>query len=161
MRHNPTNKLTTSHVACVLRCQATVERSSVDPALKLVQSRKARYVTFHIPPPASPTAPLQIVHDATGDRSHTYRDFARSLNDQHPRFCCYDFEYVSADGRPTSALYCLYWMPQSANQQERILYSSGKNNFVNHLQGYKHFTAEEKDEVKEILEKEQTIKKAE
>jgi len=140
---------------------ATVDKSSVDPALKLVQTRKARYVTFHIPPPASPSAPLIITHDSTGDRSTSYRDLTRSLSDQHPRFCCYDYEYVSADGRPTSALYCIYWMPQQVNQQERILYSSGKNNFVTYLTGYKHFTAEEKDEVKEILENEVHIKKAE
>ena len=146
---------------CFSSAQATVDKSSVDPAQKQVQTRQARYVTFHIPPPASPTAPLLISHDSTGDRSTTYRDFARSLNDQHPRFCCYDFEYVSADGRPTSALYCIYWMPQQVNQQERILYSSGKSNFVSHLSGYKHFTAEDKDEVKEILEKEVIIKKAE
>ena len=131
----------------------------MDAALKLVQTRKARYVTFQIPPPASPTAPLLITHDATGDRSTSYRDLCRSLSDQHPRFCCYDYEYVSSDGRPTSALYCIYWMPQQVNQQERILYSSGKTNFVNHLQGYKHFTAEEKDEVKEVLDQEVPINK--
>ena len=131
----------------------------MDPALKLVQSRKARYATFHIPPPASPTAPLLVSHDATGDRSTSYRDLARSLSEQHPRFICYDYEYVSTDGRPTSALYCLYWMPQSVNQQERILYSSAKNNFVNALHGYKHFTAEDKDELKELLEKEAPIKR--
>ena len=138
-----------------------MDKSSVDPALKSVQSRRARYATFHIPPPTSPTAPLVIVHDLTGDRSTTYRDLCRALSDQHPRFIAYDYEYVSADGRPTSALYCLYWMPQQVNQQERILYSSAKNNFVNFLTGYKHFTAEEKDEVKEVLEKEVHIKKAE
>ena len=140
-----------------------MDKASVEAALKLVQSRKARFVTFQIPPPATPTSPLIITHDATGDRSTSYRDLCRKLSDNHPRFCCYDYEYISADGRPTSSLYCIYWMPQQVNQQERILYSSGKNNFVNFLSGYKHFTAEEKDEVKEILEKEAPIvvKKAE
>ena len=67
------------------------------------------------------------------------------------------------DSPPTSNPVCSSTMCVcvQVNQQERILYSSGKNNFVNHLAGYKHFTAEEKDEITEILEKEVMIEKKE
>ena len=136
-----------------------MDKASVDPALKAVQMRKARYAIFRVAPPESSSSSLSIVLERQSERSATYRDLLRELKDNAPRFVTYDYEYSSADGRPTSALYCLYWMPQQVNQQERILYSSGKANFVAYLNGYKHFTAEEKDELKEILEKEQLIAK--
>ena len=130
----------------------------MDPALKNVQMRRARYALFKVTS-SSPSSPLTIVLDKEGARASTYRDFLRDLKDNAPRFAVYDYEYQSPDGRPTSSLYCLYWMPQQVNQQERIVYSSAKNNFVQHLTGYKHFTAEEKDEVKELLEAEVLIEK--
>jgi len=135
---------------------ATVDRASVDPALKAVQTRKARYATFKV---VDNNNQLLINTDKISERSVNYKDFLRDLKDNQPRFCIYDYEYLSNDQRPTSALYCIYWIPQNCNQQERILYSSGKSNFVTYLNGYKNFTCEDKDEVKEILEKEVAIKK--
>lgn len=63
--------------------------------------------------------------------------FLKSLSDSKCAFSVYDYEYKTADGRITSSLYSIYWMPENTNQNDRIIYSSAKGNFTNELSGYK------------------------
>jgi len=131
---------------------AQVNRDSVDPAIKAVQTRKCRYATFKL------NAETMLIElDKQSARSASYKDFVKDLKDNLPRFCLYDYEYLSPDGRRTSSLYCISWMPESVNQKDRILYSSAKNNFIGLLQGYNFFSCETKDEVREKLENESFI----
>ncbi len=45
-------------------------------------------------------------------------------------------------------------VPHNVNQNERILYSTGKANFVHCLEGFKLHSCEDKEEVEELLEDE-------
>jgi len=71
----------------------------------------------------------------------------------------HDYEFKTADGRASSALYFFYWVPSNANDKERILYSSAKSNIVAALSGYKQFNVEEQEEIEDILKEEVQIGK--
>jgi hypothetical protein len=80
--------------------------------------------------------------------------FFKDLVDTQPRFTIYDYEFKTDDGRSTSTLYFIYWVPQNSNQTEKILISSAKSNFLACLEGFKNVTAEKKKAVQELLENE-------
>lgn len=136
---------------------ASVDRAAVDPAIKAVQTRKARYATFKITGAQDSTSQILVTLDKLSDRDATYKSFMKDLKDNAARFTIYDLEFKSPDGRPTSALWSISWMPENCNQKERILYSSAKNNFVSILNGFKQATCEEKDQVRELLSSESFI----
>jgi hypothetical protein len=52
-------------------------------------------------------------------------------------------EFKTDDGRATSTLYFLYWVPQNSNQVDKILISSAKTNFVACLEGFKAVSLEQ------------------
>src|SRR5438128_1534471 len=106
---------------------ASVDKETVEKALKAVQLRKARYALFRVNNTAEK---MEIVLDKQSERKCNYKDFLADLRDDTPRYCVYDYEFKSADGRPTSALYFFYFVPENVNQNDRILYSTGKSNFV-------------------------------
>jgi len=128
---------------------ASLDKANVDSALKQVQMRKARYVTFKV---ESTDDKIQVVVDKISARNVTYKDFLKEFKDNKPLYASYDYEFKSADGRTTSALYFFAWMPANCNTNDRILYSSVKSNIVNALSGYKLFACEEEEELEEILQ---------
>jgi len=135
---------------------AAVNKSEVDAGIRAVKLRKARYALFKVN--NQPDQPLEIVLDKQGEKKATKSDFLKDLSETQPRFAIYDYEYKTDDGRLTSTLYFIYWVPQNTNQVEKILVSSAKSNFTACLEGFKAVTAEDKETVEELLENEAASK---
>lgn len=136
---------------------AQVDRPLVDPAVKSVQTRKARYALFKIVNESSNQSTILVTVDKVSAREANYRDLLKDLKENSARFALYDYEFLSVDNRPTSSLISISWMPENVNQKERILYSSAKSNFVAILSGFKQETCENKDEIKQLLSNESFI----
>lgn len=132
---------------------AQIDTESVNAALKAVKLRKARYATFKIKNEAG--SPIQVTTDKLGERKTNKDDFFKDLPDTQPRFTVYDYEFKTADGRATSTLYFIYWVPQNSNQMDKILFSTSKTSFVQILDGFQHKTCEKMKQVQELLEKEE------
>lgn len=131
---------------------ASVNQDSVQGGIKAVKTRKSRYALFKVV--NAPGQPLEIVLDKQAERTATKQEFFKDLSETQPRFAIYDYEYKTDDGRATSTLYFIYWVPQNSNQVEKILVSSAKQNFAACLDGFKAVSAEKKKQVQELLENE-------
>jgi len=131
---------------------ATVDKKDVEDTIKKLRFRKARWVSFKIRNEAD--RPLEIVSDKTSPRNHTFKDFVKDVSDMKCSYYLYDKEFKTPDGRITSSLHFIYWVPPNCNQNDRILYSSGKPNLMQVLEGFKIHNFSEKDEIEELLQDE-------
>jgi len=67
-----------------------------------------------------------IVVASSGQRSATYEDFCKDLPESDPRYGLIDLEFKTNDGRPTSKLVFISWIPDSSTIRQKMLYSSSK-----------------------------------
>jgi cofilin len=76
-----------------------------------------------------------IVIASSGERSATYEDFCKDLPENEPRYGLIDLEFETKDGRPTSKLIFISWVPDTASVREKMLYSSSKESIKAVLNG--------------------------
>ncbi len=92
------------------------------------QFKKTRFIIFKI-------SNLKIFPALISHRNKNYTDLLDELTDTSPAFICYDYEYMSKDGRPIDKMYCIYWKPENTSQSARIVYSQALHNFRTSLSG--------------------------
>jgi len=76
-----------------------------------------------------------IIVASSGERSATYEDFCKDLPESEPRYGLIDLEFKTKDGRPTSKLVFISWIPDSSSIREKMLYSSSKESMKAALNG--------------------------
>ena len=76
-----------------------------------------------------------IVIASSGERSATYADFVKDLPENEPRYGLIDLDFETKDGRPTSKLVFISWVPDTASVREKMLYSSSKESIKAALNG--------------------------
>jgi hypothetical protein len=93
---------------------------------KAVRSKnKLQYIIFKIDG-------LKIVVDSKGAKGKTFDDFVRALPDAQCRYAVFDKEFTSGDGRSTSKMYFLTWMPQVCKQKMKMSYTTERPRCVSH-----------------------------
>jgi len=90
--------------------------------------RKHRYIIFNI-------GDEEIVVESTGARSEGLEDFKRALPFTDCRYAVYDHEYTTPDGRKTSKLWFLSWLPNNSTPYTKMAYTSSKGKLRDRLPG--------------------------
>jgi hypothetical protein len=79
-------------------------------------------------------------------------ELCAALSDREPRYIAYDHEFKTHDGRTTSKIYFIYWIPHNANQEICVLYTNSLNEVRNDLTGIAHnYTYKTHSELNELL----------
>lgn len=92
-------------------------------------SKTVRFYTYQI------VNKKKIEVDVTGPRDATYDDFVKSLPENEARYGLIDLEFKSKDGRDTSKLVFIAWVPDSGSPMQKMLYSSSKEAIKTALPG--------------------------
>ncbi|KAJ0410393.1 hypothetical protein P43SY_002725 [Pythium insidiosum] len=141
--------LKTAGVSKYARHQEDVSVSAITPAAdvtaefkQLKMRRKSRFVLFRI-------EGAEIVVDSTGPPTATFRDFLGALPDLECRYAVYDHEFVTPDGRKSSKLFFVTWIPQSSNPNFKMAYTHAKPSIRAVCEGCIDLNAVMKTEIEE------------
>lgn len=83
-------------------------------------NKKFRYYTYVI------ENKKLIKVDKVGERNATYEEFCAQLPENEPRYGVIDLDFETKDGRPTSKLIFISWVPDTGGIRDKMLYSSSK-----------------------------------
>lgn len=94
-------------------------------AFSKLRHKKLRYVTYRIR--SGPKSKL-IAQDKIGERDSTFTDFLKDLPKNVPRYCVFDFSYLTGVGQEhRDRMMFIYWCPfSSASLETKTLYSASK-----------------------------------
>jgi cofilin len=112
----------------------TVEVSSrLNPECKEVFKqlkirRKGRYILFKL-------GDNEIEVDKIGDRNETYETFKKALPYSECRYCIFDQDYKTNDGRPASKLWFINWFPDNSTTYHKMAYTSAKPTLYDQIEG--------------------------
>ena len=73
--------------------------------------------------------------ESAGDISKSYDDFMGALPPNEPRYGVVDLEFVTDDGRPTSKLVFMSWVPDTSRVKAKMLYAGSKDALKKSLVG--------------------------
>mmetsp|Transcript_519 Transcript_519/g.1490 ORF Transcript_519/g.1490 Transcript_519/m.1490 type:complete len:144 (-) Transcript_519:155-586(-) len=93
-----------------------------------VDGKKLRYMTYKI-------EDSKIVVAGVGEKSKTYEDFCDDLEDDKCLYAAIDLEFKTTDGRPTSKLIMLTWVPDTGKIRDKMMYSGSKEALKTSLNG--------------------------
>ncbi|DAZ99656.1 TPA: hypothetical protein N0F65_001893 [Lagenidium giganteum] len=118
--------LKTAGVAASIRHQEDVPTNAIVPSddvaaefKQLKMRRKYRYVLFRI-------EGASIIVDSTGPPTATLAQFSAALPDADCRYAVYEHDVLTADGRKTSKLYFVTWIPQNSHPGLKMAYTHAK-----------------------------------
>mmetsp|Transcript_7918 Transcript_7918/g.14368 ORF Transcript_7918/g.14368 Transcript_7918/m.14368 type:complete len:171 (-) Transcript_7918:71-583(-) len=83
--------------------------------------RKHKFIIFKID-----TETEEIVVETTGAKKATLEEFKAALPYTECRYCVYEHEYKTHDGRPTDKLFFMSWMPNNATPYGKMAYAEAK-----------------------------------
>lgn len=98
-------------------------------SFKLNEGEKLRYYIYKIENKST------IVIDGKGDKSKTYDDFCGALPENESRYGLVDVSFTTNDGRATSKLVLITWIPDTASIRDKMLYSGSKESLKTALAG--------------------------
>lgn len=104
--------------------------------------RKHRYIVYKIDGESE-----AIVIEKASPRNETFEDLKMAVPATDCRYVVYDYEYTTNDGRPTSKLFFLAWMPSNATPYAKMAYTTAKGSLRDLLDGVEDVTAKSKDEI--------------
>ena len=109
--------------------------------------RKYRFIVFYI----SDEDEIDVEHLA--EPSQTMEDLQACLPFSDCRYAVYDHEYTTFDGRKTSKLLFITWLPLNSTSHAKMAYTSGKGVFKesNYLQGVEDVNAITFDDVRQAV----------
>lgn len=68
----------------------------------------------------------KIIIDTVGSAGKTYDDFVSELPENEPRYGVVDIKFETDDGRETSKLVMISWVPDTAKIKMKMLYAGSK-----------------------------------
>ncbi|GAB9463638.1 Actin depolymerizing factor [Globisporangium polare] len=141
----------TAGVPKYIRHQDDVPTNAITPTpevsaefKQLKMRRKYRFVFFKIDG-------AQILVDATGPPTATYADFVNALPDSDCRYAVYDHEFMTADGRKSSKLFFVTWIPHNSNPQFKMAYTHAKSTIRAVCDGALDVNANTKKEIEQSM----------
>ncbi|CAH0488126.1 unnamed protein product [Peronospora farinosa] len=137
----------TAGVAQYIRHQDDVPANAITPTdavmdefKQLKMRRKYRYILFRIEAD-------KVIVDTTASSSATFADFNASLPDSDCRYAVYDHEFVTADGRKSSKLFFVTWIPQNSHPGFKMAYTHAKSAIQSVCEGCFEVSAVMKKEI--------------
>eukprot|EP01038_Epipyxis_sp_PR26KG_P009192 gene9192-12397_t len=100
----------------------SISEECVEKFQELKLRRKHRYIVYRI-------GESGIEVERLGGRKESYEEFKSSLPYTDCRYCIYDQDYKTSDGRPASKLWFICWFPENSNTYNKMAYTSAKANF--------------------------------
>lgn len=73
--------------------------------------------------------------ETVGGRKTTYEEMKRDLPFAECRWCVYDQDLKTADGRLTSKLWFISWFPHGSSTHSKMAYASAKGKFRESIEG--------------------------
>ncbi len=67
-----------------------------------------------------------IIIDKVGEAGKSYDDFVAELPEHEPRYGVVDIKFETADGRDTSKLVLISWVPDTAKIKMKMMYAGSK-----------------------------------
>eukprot|EP01083_Nonionella_stella_P090599 253088_1 len=77
----------------------------------------------------------KIVVDTVGKAGEGYDDFVANLPEDVPRYAVVDIEVETPDGRETSKLVFMTWVPDTCKIRSKMMYAGSKDNLKVCLSG--------------------------
>ncbi len=77
----------------------------------------------------------QIIIDKVGEKGKNYDDFVAELPETDCRYAALDIAFETDDGRETSKLVLLSWIPDTAKMRPKMLYAGSKETLKATLDG--------------------------
>ena len=102
--------------------------------------RKHRFLILHI-------TDIDINIDIIGERNKTFEDMTSLLPFTSCRYIIYDHEYETTDGRKTSKLWFINWMPSNSTPYNKMAFASAKSKIRDQLEGVFDAQATNIDEI--------------
>eukprot|EP01041_Mallomonas_annulata_P002134 gene2134-4164_t len=96
------------------------ECATVFSALKI--RRRHKFIIYKI-------GEVDIHLDYASERNATFSDFSKALPYTECRYCVYDHEYKSPDGRDQSKLWFICWFPKNSTPHNKMTYAYAKARF--------------------------------
>lgn len=106
--------------------------------------RKHRYIIFKIDNDL-------IEVESTGPRNSTYDDLKKALPFTDSRYLVFDHEFKTPDGRPTSKLWFISWLPVNSTPYNKMAYTSCKAKLRDALPGVFDAQAANIDELDTVM----------
>lgn len=106
----------------------TITPACLDAFQQMKLRRKHRFIIYKI-------GAEEMEVELIGDRNETYDNMKKSLPFAECRFCIWDQDIKTADGRNTSKLWFVSWFPDNANTHMKMAYASAKGKFRDHILG--------------------------
>ncbi|KAF4322104.1 hypothetical protein BBI17_004353 [Phytophthora kernoviae] len=117
----------TAGVAQYIRHQDDVPANAITPTDEVIAEfkqlkmrRKYRYVLLRI-------EAAHVVVDSTAPPSATFKDFEAALPDSDCRYAVYDHEFLTSDGRKSSKIFFVSWIPQNSHPGFKMAYTHAKS----------------------------------
>lgn len=101
----------------VLQSGVGISDEVLSSITRLKLTREFRYFVYEI-------KGMMIVIAKNGERSMTYDDFVKELPENDCRYGLIDIEFEADDGRSTSKVVLISWVPDLASVKTRMLYTS-------------------------------------
>ncbi|CAH0520888.1 unnamed protein product [Peronospora belbahrii] len=137
----------TAGVAQYIRHQDDVPANAIVPTdaviiefKQLKMRRKFRYILFRIEAD-------KVVIDTTAPPSATFEDFTAALPDSECRYGVYDHEFLTSDGRKSSKLFFVTWIPQNSHPGFKMAYTHAKSAIQSVCEGCYEVSAVMKKEI--------------
>jgi hypothetical protein len=92
--------------------------------------------------------------DTISPRKATWTDLREDLDEFHPCYLGYDYEYTTRDGRAADKMFFILWMPENTSQFERIAYSQALANTKSQFSGSEYKDIETLDDLENLLSEE-------
>jgi cofilin len=90
--------------------------------------RKHRFIVFKM-------GPTEVEVETVGTRKSGFDELKAALPFTECRFCIFDQDYTTLDGRPASKLWFVSWFPQNATTHHKMAYTSLKGKLCESLPG--------------------------
>jgi cofilin len=114
-------------------------------ALKL--RRKHKFLVFKLADDDSGN----VIVEHVGDPKASANDFLALLPNSDCRFCIFDYDYKSTDGRPQSKLWFISYLPENATPHNMMAYSAAKGVFRDRFTGVFDLMAKTVEDVEVAL----------
>nr|CCA15393.1 conserved unknown protein putative [Albugo laibachii Nc14] len=106
--------------------------------------RRYRYIVMKI-------VEAKVVIESTAPPTASFESFIAALPDADSRYAVYDHEFTTTDGRKSSRLYFVTWIPQSSAPGFKMAYTHAKNAIRAPLEGIYDLNAVTKQEIIDVL----------
>jgi len=67
-----------------------------------------------------------VCKEMESDKKKTVDDLAKAVPDSDCRYIVFEHLYKTADGRPADRLYFINWLPRSASNPQKMLYTTAR-----------------------------------